>query len=151
MLLNLSIVLQLLVSTSTPQGCLTGVLGHWAFGPLWSQLLCTGQRKRELLCPALPHFLSQSNSTCSVPQKSFQVLFETGKRRRGRRNQSLYSSRRSIAWHYPPAIPLTPLSRSLLCSQCVSLNLFFLFPLFPSLRLTFFFFFFWHFIAVTTT
>lgn len=70
-------------------GDLARVLGHWAFGPMRSLLLCIGQRKSQLLWPALPHFLSQSTSTCSVHQKSFQVLFETWKRRRGGRNQSL--------------------------------------------------------------
>lgn len=113
-----------------PQRRLAGDLGHWAFGPSSSPFLCVGQKEEGSALPSPAHSRPQSASqytpTCSIPQKSFQVLFERGKKQKGK-NQRLYSSRRSIAWHQPLSVPMTPLSCSLLCLECFSQFLFFFF------------------------
>lgn len=95
-----------------PLRCQAGALGCCAFGPQSVTLLSWREKERAALTsPAHPQTRSVFTyiPTCSIPQKSFQVLFEREKSRRGR-NQSLCSSSRSISRHCSP-----------LCSQDTTL------------------------------
>lgn len=93
------------ISTSgrlkAPQRRLAGALGHWAFGPLSPPLLCIGGRGSyfypalPILGPSLPH---QTLPTCTLPQKSFQVLFEREKRQKGKKSETvLFQTLNSMA------------------------------------------------------
>lgn len=109
--------------------CLLGEvwLELWATGPLdlWGLCFCALARERAS-CFAQPCPTSSHNPLppAQHPRRAFKCSLKRGNAE-GEVEIRACSSRRSIAWHYPPAIPSAPLSCSLLCSWCVSLNLFF--------------------------
>lgn len=131
-----------------PQRRLAGALGHWAFGPPSLPLLCVGQRKRELLYPALP-ILGPSLPHHPLPparylRRAFKCSLKGKKKQKGKKSETvLFQALNSMALASLSSHDTTLLLSSLFLG--VSLNLFFYF-FFISQCLTAFFF--WHFLGV---
>lgn len=124
---NLPTVLEPRVSTCASLG-----MFGWRSGPLglWTYEVSAFVHWIEQAGPA-PLPLPIHFHLLSSPEELSSALWNGGNAE-GEAEIRACSSRRSIAWHYPPAIPSAPLSSSLLCSWCVSLNLFFSISFFPS-------------------
>ena len=86
--------------SSETLGWSSGPLGLWTSGPLSPPLLCFGLKKEGTAFSSPAHPRPQSASpytrTCSIPQKSFQVLFE--KKQRGKKSETvLFQALNSMA------------------------------------------------------
>lgn len=133
----LPIVVQPLVSTCASLGKFgwsSGPLGLWTIEVSASVHWIERASRFAQPCPT-----SSQNPLppAQYPRRAFKCSLKRGNAK-GEGEIRACSSRRSIAWHYPPAIPSTPLSCSLLCSWCVSLNLFLSFSFIPQSLTDFF-------------